>query len=63
MVENARNRIELIYTLVSIFIVFNMVFIHEIHVEKKVTKSRAFIAGNMIGLIAVIFVFFGFFLL
>lgn len=58
---NTPNGIELIYTLVSIFIVFNMVFIHEIHVEKKVTKSRAFIAGNMIGLIAVIFIFFGFF--
>ena len=58
---NTPNGKELIYTLVSIFIIFNMVFIHEFHVEKKVTKSRGFIAGNMIGLIAVNFIFFAFF--
>lgn len=58
---NTTNVSELKYTLVSIFIVFNMVFIHEFHVEKKVTKSRGFIAGNMIGLMVVLFIFFGFF--
>ena len=52
------TRIDLIFTIISLFITFIMVFIHEYHVEKKISKSRGFVAGIFIGLIFLLFIIF-----
>ena len=50
---------ELIYTFVSLLLVFIMIFSYDIHIDKNVRKSRGFIAYNFIILIAVLFFVFG----
>ena len=50
---------ELIYTFVSLLIVFIMIFSYDIHIDKNLRKSRGFIAYNFIILIAVLFFVFG----
>lgn len=58
MVDVTAEGKKLIYTFISLFIVFVMVFVHEYHVETKINKSRGFIASIFMGILGILFITF-----